>query len=166
MHIFHLLQKFRTYAGLPPLPVDTPRGVVIVDEATPATEDAEESEGEEAREEMPPTPGRHQHESSSSQAPPPPSTSPDAAAGKFFPLYFLARWKLWPSCCSSRHRSNLSSYRQETQPRRLQGRRKEGQEAKGPKRGSFDHQVAYLATFGCRAPDDCSTCRQREGACD
>ena len=140
MHIFKLLQKFRSYAGLPPLLVDAPRGVVIADEATPATEDAEESEGEEAREEMPPTPGLHQHESSSSQIPPP--SSPDAAAGKLLSLCFLVYWKLWLSCCSNRYRSNFSSYRQETQPRRLQGRREEGQEAKGPKRGSFDHRVA------------------------
>ena len=117
MHIFHLLQKFRAYAGLPPLPVDAPREIVIADEATPATEDAEESEGEEAREEMPPTPGLHQHESSSSQMPPP--TYPDAAAGKLLSLYFLTHWKLWPSCCSSRYPSKFSSHRQETQSRRL-----------------------------------------------
>ena len=85
MHIFHLLQKFRTYAGLPPLPVDAPREVDTVDEATPTAEDAEESEGEETREEAPPTPDRHQHESSSSQQPPP-STSSDSAAGVSFSL--------------------------------------------------------------------------------
>ena len=92
MHIFNPLQKFRSYAGLPPLPVDGPRGVAVAEEATPATEDAEESEGEEAREEMPPTPGLHQYESSSSQIPPP--SSPDAAAGKLLSLCFLTYCKL------------------------------------------------------------------------
>ena len=85
MHTFNPLQKFRSYSGLPPLPSDGPRGVAVAEEATPAVEDAEESEGEETREEMPPTPGLHQHESSSSQPPP---SSPDAAAGKLLSLCF------------------------------------------------------------------------------
>ena len=76
------LQKFRNYAGLPPLPVDAPREVATVDAATPNVEDAEDSEGEETNEETPPTPGRHQHESSSSQQLPS-STAADAATGKF-----------------------------------------------------------------------------------
>ena len=88
MEIFNPLQKFRSYAGLPPLPIDGTPEVTDAEEATPAMEDAEESDAEEAREEVPPTPGLRRHESSSSRLPPLPS--PDAAAGKLLSLYFSA----------------------------------------------------------------------------
>ena len=75
------MQKFRSYEGLPPLPVDAPREVATIDAATLNIEDVEDSDGEEVNEEAPPTPGRHQLEGSSSQQAP---LSPvaDAQAGE------------------------------------------------------------------------------------
>ena len=54
--VFFILQKYRDYEGLPPLPVDAPQEVVDVEGATLDPEDVDETEADESDEENPPTP--------------------------------------------------------------------------------------------------------------